>query len=187
MQASGLTIAGGSAAFISACGGSGGAPSSPQGVSDARILNSGRTLALSTAAAYAQTAPLLRGPARQVAVQFQAQAKAQATVLGTSVEGFGATPVRPKTSAEYARQLGISTLKDEAAALRFLSELETAAIGAYEHAVPKLTNTELRGAFAQIATCDAEHLSVLVGLQTGNDPAKQAPQAFVTGPAVAAD
>ena len=70
MQASGVTVAGGSAAFISACGSSG--PSSPDAARDAALLNSGRALTLSLEAAYAQTAPLLAGPVRAITGRFRA-------------------------------------------------------------------------------------------------------------------
>ena len=110
----------------------------------------------------------------------------QASGLATAIGEFGSTAVKPKTSAEYAQQLGISNLKDQTAALRFLVDLEKRTIVGYETGMPKLGNTDLRGVFAQIVTCEAQHIAVLVGLLTSNNPAKQAPQAFVTGSGVAA-
>ena len=65
--------------------------------------------------------------------------------------------------------------------LRFAIGLEEVAIAAYVDAVPRLSSPDLRATVSQIATNEAEHLSVL-RQALGREPA---PQAFVTGDAEA--
>jgi ferritin-like protein len=179
--ASGLAIAGGSAAFLAACGTGRVSPSND--AADAKTVNAVRALSLSAAAAYAQTAPLLQGPARTATAPFRAQVQEHANSLASAISQLGGRAAKPKSSEQYSRELGVSSLKDQAGALRLLVGLENKAIAAYEGALPRLHNNDLRGTFAQIVTNHAQHVSVLVGLLSGNDPSREAPAALVSGKA----
>ncbi|MGZ5325325.1 MAG: ferritin-like domain-containing protein [Solirubrobacterales bacterium] len=178
MQACGLTIAGGSAAFVAACGDEDSGETDEAG--DARALNVALAFAYAGTSAYKQTAALL-GPTQEIGDQFAKQEQEHATAIASAIGDLGGTPVRPKTDSEYAQALGLGKLKTEPEALAFLVEFEQMAIYAWLDAVPKITNHDLRTVAGEIAANGAQHVSVLVGVQSGNDPEEQSPQAFVTG------
>jgi len=179
IQASGLALAGGSAALLAACGDDDSAATDEE--NDARVLNSVLAFEFAAASAYKQLVPLLQGPVRAVAQQFGKQDLVHATALSGAVSDIGGTPVKPKTDRQYAQLLGLDKVKTPSEALAFLAELEQWGIYTYLEAVPKITNHDLRTVAAEIATNDAQHSSVLVGAQSGEDPAKQVPEALVTG------
>lgn len=183
MQGLGLTALAGSPALIAACGSE--EPTSTSDstdeASDLRLVNAARALELAMVAGYARIVSLLGPDAAPLGNQILAQEQQHATGLGTVVSDLGGTPVTPKSDADYERILGLGALRNQADALKFADDLEQMAIFSYQEAVPKLTIGDLRGTFVQIATNEAQHSSVVVGVQSGNDPAKQAPRAFVTG------
>lgn len=179
--ASGLTIAGGPAVFLAACGAGNLYPSSYR--PDAKIVSAVRAASLRAAAAYAGTAHLLKGPARASITPFADQEKQHADRLATALRDLGTHAARPKSTAQYSQELGLAKLHDQTAALVFLVQLEKMTIATYEEALPKLRTPDLRGSFAQIVTNNAQHLSVLLGVAGGNQPGSEAPAALVTGKA----
>jgi hypothetical protein len=178
MQAGGLTVAGGSAAFLAACDDDG---AETDEAGDARALNVGLAYEYAAASIYKQTAALLQGTTQETARLFAKQAQAHATAIAGAIGDIGGTAVKPKTDAEYAQALGLEKLKSEGETLDFLIEFEQMSIFTWLDAVPTITNHDLRTVAGELATNGAQHVSVLVGVQSGNDPALQVPDAFVTG------
>jgi rubrerythrin len=181
-QALGLVTVAGTPVFLAACGGDDTSTSSSSDeASDLKIVQAAQAMELAMVAAYTKIVPLLDPKAAPLGQEILTQEQAHATGLGTVVGDLGGKPVAPKSDTEYDQQLGLSALKSQPQALTFADGLESAAIFAYVDAVPRLTNGDLRGTFSSLATNEAEHDSVLVGLQTGNDPSRQAPGATVPG------
>jgi rubrerythrin len=181
-QGLGLATVAGAPVFLAACGGSDtSTSSSSDDVNDLKIVEAAQAMELAMVAAYTKVATLLDPKAAPLGQEILTQEKAHATGLATVVGDLGGKPSTPKSDAEYEQSLGLAGLKNQADALKFADDLENAAIFAYVDAVSRLTNGDLRGTFCSLATDEAEHGAVLVGLGTGNDPAKQSPSAFVTG------
>lgn len=186
-RVSGLTMAGGSAVFLAACGdddddtAADTATDTGGGASDVKILNSALDLENAAVAAYTAGAGLLKGDALAVGKQFLAHEQEHADGLAQAIKQLGGTPNKPKPKAEYATELGFAKLKSQEDVLRFAVDLENMAIAAYVDAIPKLSSGELRQTGASIVSNEAEHVSVLIGALNPNDPAKQVPDAFVTG------
>jgi hypothetical protein len=182
MQGLGLTLVAGSPAFIAACGDEQtSTSSSTDEANDLKLVNAARALELAMVAGYTRVVSLLGPDAAPLGNQILAQEQAHATGLGTVVGDLGGTPPAPKSDADYERILGLGALRNQNDALKFAEDLEQMAIFSYESAIPPLTNGDLRATFVQIAANEAQHSSIVVGVQSGNDPAKQAPEAFVTG------
>lgn len=176
-RASGLAAAGGSAALLAACRDESEVETDDAG--DARIVNEVRGRQARTASAYAALAPQLNGlPEAQ---QFQAQIQTQADGLATVVSELGGKPVEPKSQAEYAAEIGAEKVGGRVAAIALLIEIQNESIAEFESTVPKLVNSDLRATLTQLAVNQAQQVAVLVGTRSGNDPAKQAPEAFATG------
>lgn len=183
MQLAGLTMVGGSAAFVAACG-DGNEATSPAASSggggaggDVKILNAALDLENTAVAAYAAGIPLLVGPARRHAKLFRDQEQAHADGVAQAIKDLGGTPNRAKSEAEYGDALGIGELRGQKAVLRAALGIENMAVAAYLDAIPKLSSGELRGTAAAIVTNEAEHISVLLGA-LGRP---EVPDAFVTG------
>ena len=188
-RVTGLTLAGGSAVFVAACGddddeepASAGADTGGSSA-DVKILNSALDLELAAVAAYTAGASLLKGDALEVGKQFLAHEQEHADGLTGAIKQLGGTPNKAKTKDQYAEQLGLSRLKDQRDVLEFAVDLENMAIAAYVDAIPRLSSAELRQTGASIVSNEAEHVSVLIGALDPGDPAKQVPDAFVTGKA----
>lgn len=184
MQGLGLTVLAGSPPVLLAACGSEDSASSVTGTDEAndlRIVNAAHAMELAMVAGYTRVVALLDPAAAAPASQILAQEKQHADGLGTVVGDLGGTAAAPKSAAAYEQSLGLAALKDQAAALRFAGELEQMAIYSYIDAVPRLTIGDLRSTFASIATSEAEHASLLSGVESANDPAKQVPAAFVAG------
>lgn len=182
VQGLGLTLLAGSPVLLAACGSD--EPSASDSIDEAndlRIVNAARALELAMVAGYTRVVALLDPAAAALGNQILAQEQQQAAGLATVVGDLGGTPVAPKSAAEYEQILGLTALKSQPDALRFAGDLEQMAIYSYVTGVPRLTIGDLRGTFASIATAEAEHASVLTGVESGSDPATQAPAAFVTG------
>ena len=181
-QGLGLATVAGAPVFLAACGGSDTSTSSSSDeISDLKIVQNAQAMELAMVAGYTKVAALLDPKAAPLGQEILTQEKAHATGLATVVGDLGGKPSAPKSDAEYEQALGLAGLKNQADALKFADDLENAAIFAYVDAVARLTNGDLRGTFCSLATDEAEHVAVLIGLETGNDPAKQSPAAFVTG------
>lgn len=175
---SGVSAAGGSAAFLAACGSDDPTSRVPTGPdesdqADVEVLNGALDLELMAIAAYKEVAALLKGDALEIGKTFLAQEQEHADGLSAAIKDAGGTPNRAKSS------YGFRTLRSQNDALRFAVELENTAIAAYIDALPKLTQGDLRATAAAIVTTEAEHVAVLLDA-LGRDPMAGA---FVTGKA----
>jgi rubrerythrin len=186
LTVSGVTVTGGSVAFISACGDDDDegdettAAGETTGGADVDILNDALALELSAVFAYTAGAELIKEKAvLDVGRTFLAQEQEHADGLTTTIEQLGGTPVESLTDDQYAEQLGLGKLKDQTDVLEFAVDLENTAVAAYVDAIPKLSTGDLRQTAAQIVTNEAEHISVLLGALE----LPQVPDAFVTGKA----
>ncbi|MDQ3849735.1 MAG: ferritin-like domain-containing protein [Actinomycetota bacterium] len=173
---SGVSVAGGSAVFLAACGDSSdGRRGGTKGgdAADVEILNSALDLELMAVAAYKAAAPVLKGSALDVAQKFLEHEQEHADGLTRAIKDMDGTPNRPKSAYDFPR------VKSQRDALRFALDLENTAVAAYLDALPKLGSPKLRGTAAAIASNEAEHIAVLRGA-LGRP---QVPSAFVTGKA----
>ncbi len=170
-HAAGVATAGGSAAFLAACGGSGKAKNETAAAADIAILNSAIDLENTAIAAYTAGAPLLKGEVLKLGREFLSQEKDHANALSTAVTQLGGHPSRPKAAYDFPR---VRTQRD---VLLLANTIEHEAIAAYLDALPKLSSPDLRATAASIVTNEAEHVSVLLGA-LGR---AQVPTAFVSG------
>ncbi len=172
----GATLAGGSASLLAACGDDTKNPNVQTGPdesddADVEILNSALDLELMAVAAYKAGAGRLRGGTLQIAQGFLEQEQAHVDALAAAIRDLGGTPNEPRSDYEFPR------LRTQRDVLRFAVDLENTAIASYIDLLPKLSQGELRATAAGILTCEAEHVSVLLGAL--GEP--QVPGAFVTG------
>jgi rubrerythrin len=175
---SGVSLAGGSAVFLTACGDdtkSGGVKTGPDesDQADLEMLNSALDLELMAVAAYKAGAAQLKGEVLQIGKVFLEQEQEHADGLSQAIKDAGGTPNRAKASYDFPK---LSSQND---VLRFAVDLENTAIAAYIDALPKLSQGDLRATAAAIVTNEAEHVAVLLGVLGKN----QVPDAFVTGKA----
>ena len=146
---------------------------------DRAILNGALTLENTAVAAYATGIPLLRGEVRRSAERFLRQEREHAAALTRLVREMGGEPNRPKPPAEY--RAAFPQLPDQAAFLRFASDLENVAISAYAEGIPKLKDPRLRQLTSSIFCDEAQHFTVLLGERHRGDPRAAVPEPFVTG------
>jgi rubrerythrin len=173
---SGVSVAGGSAVFLAACGREDPTSRAPTGPdesdqADVEILNGALDLELMAVAAYKVAAGQMRGSVLEVGKTFLAQEQEHADGLSAAIKDAGGTPNRAKST------YGFPELRSQDDALKFAVDLENTAIAAYIDALPKLTQGDLRATAAAIVTSEAEHVAVLLDA-LGRDPM---PDAFVTG------
>ena len=172
---SGVSVAGGSAMFLAACGGDDtDTPATGPDESDAadvEILNSALDLELMAVAAYKAGAMLLTGEVLAVGRQFLEHEQEHADGLATAIKDAGGRPNRSKPSYDFPQ------LKSQTDVLRFAVDLENTAIAAYIDALPKLGKGDLRATASAIVANEAEHVAVLLGA-LGE---QQVPDAFVVG------
>jgi bacterioferritin (cytochrome b1) len=182
MRMSGVTVVGGSAVFIAACGSSDDSTSSTSSASgttamssdaDVAILNSALDLEHTAIAAYTAGAPLLRGIALASAKRFLSQEQEHADGLSQAIKQLGGTPNAARSSYDFGRP------KTQTDVLRLADMIENTAVAAYIDAIPKLQDPNLRATAAAIVTNEAEHIAILRGA-LGEQPV---PAAFVTGKA----
>jgi rubrerythrin len=169
---SGVTVVGGSAVFVAACGDddeTAGEPSSAE--ADVEILNSALDLELMAIAAYKTGAARLKGEVLDLGKTFLEQEQEHADGLTSAITDMGGRPNKAKDSYDFPE------LRSQEDVLRFAVELENTAVRAYIDALPKLSEGELRGTAAAILTNEAEHISVLLGALD----MPQVPDAFMTG------
>lgn len=173
-RASGVATAGGSAAFLAACGGgSGKTQNETAAAADIALLNSVIDLENTAIAAYTAGAPLLKGEVLKLGRELLGQEKEHADALSTAVTQLGGHPSRPKAAYDFPR---VRTQRD---VLLLANMIEHEAIAAYLDALPKLSSPDLRATAASIVTNEAEHVSLLLGA-LGRP---QVPTAFVAGKA----
>jgi rubrerythrin len=173
---SGVSVAGGSAVFLAACGREDPTSRAPTGPdesdqADVEILNGALDLELMAVAAYKAAAGQMRGSVLEIGKTFLAQEQEHADGLSAAIKDAGGTPNRAKSSYEFP------ALRSQTDALKFAVDLENTAIAAYIDALPKLSQGDLRATAAAIITSEAEHVAVLLDA-LGRDPM---PDAFVTG------
>jgi bacterioferritin (cytochrome b1) len=166
---SGVSVAGGSVAFLSACGDSDDQESEVAG--DIAILNDALNLEFTAAAAYEASAPFLKGDLKPVGRTLLDQEQQHAAALTSAIKDIGGTPEVPKSTYDFP------SLRNQKEALTFSSELENKIVAAYIDAAPKLSAGDLRRSVYTIVANEAEHISVLLGAL--KEP--QVPDAFVTG------
>ncbi len=120
---------------------------------------------------------------------FLSQERAHVQILSSALVGRGtAAPPAPTDLTVASRQLaklGASgSLRDsrgDTASVRYLIGIETLAEGAYYSAMSKLSNATLLVPAAQIMCCEAQHWTVLSGLQHAGDVFLGVPYPTVTG------
>jgi rubrerythrin len=175
---SGVSVAGGSAMFLAACGDDTKSPSAATAPdesddADVEILNSALDLELMAVAAYKAGAARLKGDVLKVGKLFLEQEQEHADGLMAAIKDAGGTPNRAKASYDFPR------LTSQRDVLRFAVDIENTAIAAYIDALPKLGKGDLRATASAIVANEAEHVAVLLGA-LGE---QQAPAAFVVGTA----
>jgi rubrerythrin len=171
---SGVSVAGGSAVFLSACGDDTKSPVVRRDESDeadVEILNSALDLELMAVAAYKAGAAHLKGDVLAVGKLFLEQEQEHADGLVSAIRDAGGKPNRAKRSYDFPE------LRSQTDVLKFAVELENTAIAAYIDALPKLGKGDLRATAAAIVSNEAEHVAVLLGV-LGDE---QVPDAFVVG------
>lgn len=176
-RASGVSLIGGSAMFLAACGSdkktSSDGSSSGGGTAgdDVEILNSALDLENMAIFVYTDGARLLKGDALKASKTFLGHEKAHAQGIARAIKSLGGTPNKAKTAYDIGKptsQLDV---------LRLAEKIENVAVAAYVDAIPKLGDPKLRATAAAIATTEAEHIAVL-RKALGH---RAVPTAFVTG------
>ncbi len=142
---------------------------------DIKMLNIALGLEYQAIAAYQVGAEsgLLKKPVLAVAVGFQAQHKAHAGVLESTITKLGGTPVEAMQPAQY--NFPTSALKNQADVLRFAAGLEQGAASAYLGTVPQFHNRDLAKAAASILGDETMHWAILLNA-LGENPV---PAAFI--------
>jgi rubrerythrin len=171
---SGVSVAGSSAVFLSACGDDTKNPvvgPDESDEADVELLNSALDLELMAVAAYKAGAAQLRGDVLAVGKLLLEQEQEHADGLMAAISDAGGKPNRARASYDFPE------LRSQTDVLRFAVDLENTAIAAYIDALPKLGKGDLRATAAAIIANEAEHVSVLLGA-LGEE---QVPDAFVLG------
>ncbi|MDQ3678333.1 MAG: ferritin-like domain-containing protein [Actinomycetota bacterium] len=174
-QTSGIGFASGSAVFLAACGDDDKAGSADgdadRDLADVEILNGALDLELMVVAAYKEGAALLRGGVLQIAKDLLEHEQEHADALVSAIKDAGGRPNRTKSSYDFP------AWRSQSDVLTSAVELENTAVAAYIDALPKLTESDLRGTVAAILTSEAEHIALLRGALD----LPPVPSAFVTG------
>jgi hypothetical protein len=169
---------GGAAAalVLASCGGGDPPPSTgPRAGSGAALLGSLLALEHAVVAAYRTCEPVLSGDRLREARAIAEQEHGHVTRLEVLIRDLGGDPPPGRSAEEYARTFPV--LENGRDALHFADELEQRQVRAYLEALAQLPDLSLRGAAAEIAADEGEHLAairVMRGL-----PAAEGP--FVTG------
>ena len=172
----GVSLAGASATFLSACADDTKNPNVKTGPdesdqADVELLNSALDLELMAVAAYKLGAAKLKGDVLQIGQRFLEQEQEHVDALATAIKDNGGTPNRARAAYDFP------ALGSQDDVLKFAVDFENTAIAAYIDALPKLSQGDLRATAAAILTNEAEHIAVLLGA-LGR---LQVPAAFVTG------
>lgn len=172
----GVTFAGGSAVFLSACGSNQDLKDEQEQLADtpdadAAILNDALSLELTAVEAYTQALPLLQGAVAAVGASFLEQEREHVAAIERAIKDLGGRPTRT------VQEFDLSDVRNQEEALHFADNLENVAIAAYIDSIPKLSSGDLRTTAAQIVANEAEHVTVLQAA-LGNPPVASA---FVSG------
>lgn len=173
---SGVSVAGGSAMFLAACGDDTKSANvattrDESDGADVEVLNSALDLELMAVAAYKAGAAHLKGELLQVGKLLLSQEQEHADGLSSAIRDAGGTPNQAKRSYDFP------AMHSQRDVLRFAIEIENNAIAAYIDALPKLGKGDLRATASSIVANEAEHIAVLRGA-LGE---QQVPSAFVFG------
>ncbi len=106
---------------------------------------------------------LLTPDVLKIALTFLGHHKGHRDALAKIIQKAGASPVQPKTDAEYTTELKLGTLKSQSDVITFAAGLEKGAANAYVGQIAALTDHELTHLFAQLSTDEAVHWAVLDG------------------------
>jgi len=183
-QLAGVTLGGGTATVLSACGNKdskreaiqgeravNSATDSPEGaVADVNVLNEALELEHEAVAAYSAALEVLTGSALRAGRTFRDHEREHVQALTRAIRDLGGRPTKPGRF-EFPR------LRTQEEVLRFAVELENGAVAAYVDAIPKLDDPDLRSTAASIVANEAEHLAVLHEAMGE----RAVPAAFVTG------
>ena len=172
----GVTFAGGSAVFLSACGSDQDLKDEQEQLADTpeedvAILNDALSLELTAVEAYTQALPLLQGAVAAVGASFRDQEREHVAAIERAITDLGGRPTK------VVQEFDLSDVRTQDEALQFANNLENVAIAAYVDSIPKLSSGDLRATAAQIVANEAEHVTVLQAA-LGNPPVASA---FVTG------
>jgi rubrerythrin len=164
------------AAALAACGsGAGTTTAVPDRAADAETLNNVLARELAAVRAYGRTLPHLHGPALAGASRFRAQEQEHVDAVLKALRGLGeeAAPAQEEIESEEG-------LKDQAAALGFLYEVESVSVADDLRAISHLTAPWPRSLLGSIAANQAQHL-VLLRQALGAGAAGSVPEAFEDG------
>jgi rubrerythrin len=178
LRAAGVSAAGGSVAFLAACGGGSKSVNATTtgsltaGLSaDVAILNNAIDLEHIAIAAYSAGIPLLSGTVQKAAAQFLAQESSHVAALSQLVKQGGGKPIAERPS------YNLGSPRRAHDVLAMLQMIERTTIAAYLDAIPKVSPGSVRTRLASILTNEAQHVAV-VRLALGTQPV---PGALVTG------
>jgi len=132
---------------------------------------------------------VLSAAARAQVELLRAQEDQHVARLEQILRGLGATiPQGPATIAaveallnQHQVHLSLTALASQHDCLRLLIDVESLTEGAYYKAIPQLTQPSLLRAAIEIMGSDAQHWTVLSGLQHGGDVSLSVPYPFVPG------
>lgn len=130
---------------------------------DASVINTALALEYEGINAYTLGAQsnLLEKPVLAIAVKFQDDHKVHRDRLLAVLKTLGATPVREKSLAEYAEELEVNRLKNQADVLNFAAGLERGAVNAYLGIIPSFADHSLAKLAGQLASDEAVHFAIL--------------------------
>ena len=133
------------------------------GAADAGTLNTMLALEHEGINAYTLGAQsnLLQKPVLTLAIKFQDDHKAHRDRLIKVIRTLGATPVKEKSLAEYAKDLEVDKLKSQTDVLNFAAGLENEAVNAYLGIIPAFHDREISKLAGQLATDETEHYTLL--------------------------
>jgi rubrerythrin len=130
---------------------------------DASVINTALALEYEGINAYTLGAQsnLLEKPVLAIAVKFQDDHKVHRDRLLAVLKTLGATPVREKSLAEYAEELEVNRLKNQADVLNFAAGLERGAVNAYLGIIPSFADHALAKLAGQLASDETVHFAIL--------------------------
>ena len=130
---------------------------------DASVINTALALEYEGINAYTLRAQsnLLEKPVLAIAVKFQDDHKVHRDRLLAVLKTLGATPVREKSLAEYAEELEVNKLKNQADVLSFAAGLERGAVNAYLGIIPSFADHALAKLAGQLASDETVHFAIL--------------------------
>jgi len=115
---------------------------------------------------------LLKPDTLKIALLFQGHHKQHRDALSALITSAGAKPVRPKSDAEYTKDLNLGMLKTETDVVEFATKLELGATNAYAGQVAALHDHKLVHLFTQLSSDEAVHWTTLNNAAGTPIPAK---------------